>query len=279
MAHTHAWYSESGGVGKTTNAVHTSAAMHELGYDVCLVDCDPQRGGATHHLGHGDRQTTTEDPTLLDALFDHSVIDDILIERDRVDLVASHPALAGFSSRIARTRLKGMDQFTVLEDLLGKLIQRYDYDAVVVDVPTSLSGLVNNSLLATRDILVPVELTAEGQANHEELSNTIDAIIEGLNHRIQIKGLVPSKVQDISIQQRVGDQLQDSYPVLPTQIRQHSLFSECWDAQCDLFAFAGNNEYRQLRDYERSICDVYRDIAQYALGETALEELESTYNL
>lgn len=278
MVHTHVWYSESGGPGKTTNAVHTSAAMHELGDDVCLVDCDPQRGGATHHLGHGDRQTTTDEPTLLDALFDHSLIDDVLVQRDRVDLVASHPALTRFGSRLAGTGLRGKAKFSVLEDFLGKLIRRYDYDAVVVDVPATLSDLVDNALIAARNILVPIELTAKGHASQAGLSNTIDAMIDGLDSHVEITGLVPSKVEDVNVQQRVSEQLRGSYPVLPVQLPHYSLFSECWDAQCDLYEFADSDEQRQLRDYEEPICDAYRDIAQYARDETTLEALADTWN-
>jgi len=138
---------QKGGVGKSTTAINLSAALALKGKNVLLVDMDPQ--GATT-IGLGLREAT---PTIYNVIIDEAEIEEVIVKTsiDGLHLIPSNIALSGaeieLSSQIGREY--------ILKNKLAK--RKRDYDYIIIDTPPSLGVLTMNSLVASNEVIIPIQ--------------------------------------------------------------------------------------------------------------------------
>lgn len=142
---------QKGGCGKTTTAINLSAALAERGKRVLLIDFDPQ-AHATIGLG---RDPNSFPRTIHDVLTRPGVgLSDVAVRTgvDRLDLAPCNVLLAGAEMSLATVSGK--------ELLLGRGLRdvRDAYDICVIDCPPSLGILTLNALVASTDLVVPVQV-------------------------------------------------------------------------------------------------------------------------
>ncbi|WP_129117044.1 ParA family protein [Halegenticoccus tardaugens] len=257
-------WSESGGVGKTTLATNAGAALGRRGADVLVVDLDPQLGSLTDHVGFGELKTGDRDH-LGDALLEEeSDLGDLIVDAGDFDLVPSHEGLANIESEMA-ARGTNLREFR-LRSALAPLAPEYDY--FIVDPPATLNVLVDNALVAARDVVIPIELTRKGSVSIAGLEDTLDSMERGFrafdeSFALGILAVVPNEVGDSNIYADVREELEgEGKPVTPFGIRKRDVLKEAWRSRTTVFDFAEREDTRDLRPYEEDLLDQFDAVAR-----------------
>ena len=170
---------QKGGVGKTTTAVNLTAALHDLGLKMLLVDFDPQ-ANATSGLGIDKRRIKQ---SVYDVVINGTEAASAIIKTPYGDVLPSHPDLAG-----AGVELLSMNSPNFR---LGEVLQkvRDQYDLILIDCPPSLELLTLNGLCAADGILVPVQCEYYALEGLSDLMSTLRMVKRRLNPKLEIFGV------------------------------------------------------------------------------------------
>jgi chromosome partitioning protein len=172
---------QKGGVAKTTTTLNLAVAFKEHGFEVLVVDLDPQ-GNLTMSQGMDPDQV---ERSMYDVLV-HSMPVEEVIHRAEVDVAVSSIDLAG--AELALSSMIGRER--ALQKALLPVRNRYDY--ILIDTPPSLGLLTINALTASDGVIVPVQCEYLSLRGLVQLENTLSMIRENLNPVVEIKGILPT---------------------------------------------------------------------------------------
>jgi chromosome partitioning protein len=180
MARVIAICNQKGGVGKTTTAVNLGAYLGTLGRRALLVDFDPQ-ANASSALGH-----EVQDDGI-------SIYHGILGRAEPPALLKPSP-LYNFHFIPAAPHLAGalveLVSIPEREYFLRKFLARvrHAYDYILIDLPPSLSLLTVNGLLASDEVLIPVQAEYYSLEGIGQLLHSLELIEKNLGHRLTVSG-------------------------------------------------------------------------------------------
>lgn len=182
MAQIIAIVNQKGGVGKTTTAVNLGAYLAHLGKFVLLVDIDPQ-ANATSGLGieHRILEKGVYE-TLVSNVSFRSIILTTKIQGYKI--APATVSLAGANIELVNLERR---EFRLYDALLEV---RNDFDYIIIDCPPSLGLLTINGLVASDQILIPIQAEYYALEGLGQLLETIKLVQENLKPDLKILGAV-----------------------------------------------------------------------------------------
>ncbi len=176
---------QKGGVGKTTTTINLGAALVEQGFNVLLVDLDPQ-GNASTGLGMDARSRGL---TTYDLLLDDAPLQDVM-QKTSVNGLWIAPATTDLSSADIELVANEKRSYLLHDALRQPAIDRFELDYVLIDCPPSLSLLTVNAMVAAHSVLVPLQSEFFALEGLSQLMLTIREVRQTANPDLRIEGVV-----------------------------------------------------------------------------------------
>ena len=177
---------QKGGVGKTTTVINLATALSILGQKNLVIDLDPQ-GNATTGLG---KNNNDEDINIYNLLIKKIKLRDVIqnTQIDNLDIIGSHVNLSGLEVETASDSKRAFVLKEILSNEKSGVLKKYDN--IFIDCPPSLSLLTIMSLVASDELLVPLQTEFFALEGITQLVKTIDRIKENLNPGLEIRGIL-----------------------------------------------------------------------------------------
>jgi len=207
---------QKGGCGKTTVAINLAAAFRELGKKVVLIDLDPQA-----HASLGLNVSSEEvETTSYDLLKDPRInVSDALVRvEENLYVIPSSPILSAIEQELAgKPGREGR--------LLSKLTRAGGYfDYIVIDSPPSIGLLTFNALMASGEVIIPIDPSSFSVQGLEKLRETLELLERETNHVIAVHVLMSNVERRTAFSRDIiGDVEREHGSVLMKTIICHSV--------------------------------------------------------
>lgn len=269
-------YSEAGGVGKTSLTANLATAHARAGLDVLVVPLDPQDGDLSRLLGVDDDRTDRG----VDSLVRHMIqsgqgpLSDLVRTSERVDILPEHNMLSDLQDHLSREQQKAEqlgDSYNIyaqLQPVLAKAGVAEAYDVLICDPPATESVHLYNAIYATRNLVLPVEPSAKGQASVDGLEELAGNFAEQMGIEVGVLAAVPNGFKRTNDQEELIEEI--SFPTPEVIPDRTSLMEGCWKQQCSAFEYVRKHRDRR-RDYEIETLAQFDQLARYLEEQAGIE--------
>lgn len=177
---------QKGGVGKTTTTVNLGASLALENKKVLIIDFD-QQANATIGLGINREEITAD---IVDFLIDDEIGTKAILKtsNNALDIIPASLKL----SRIEEYLYKMVDKESLLSKQLLTIQDKYDY--ILIDCPPSLGLEVDNALMASHSVIIPVECGYYAYDALTQMVNKIDQIQQLKD--LEIEGILLTKLDN-----------------------------------------------------------------------------------
>lgn len=189
-----------GGCGKTTTAINLSAGITRHERKVLLIDMDPQ---AHSTIGFNIKPQELK-KTIYNVLLDPknvSLNETIINVTGNLDIVPSDIVLSGAELELAGVIGREKELFRAI----AKLEKNYDY--IIIDSPPNLGLLTFNALVASSEVVIPIESSFFALHGVNRLLEVIQIVKDKLDHSIKVHILATIFDRRTNIAREVLDEL------------------------------------------------------------------------
>ena len=202
---------QKGGCSKTTTAYALAKGLQNKGYNVLVIDADPQ-SNLTYAAGIDE----SGEQTLYDVLKGDCKVSDLLKPNNLVpymDILSiglqGTAADMELSSRTAREYM--------LKEVIASITKEYDF--CVIDTAPPLGLLTLNALTAADYAIIPLNLEIFSLKGMEQLSGFIENVRKYTNHDLKISGLLVTRYNErLNISQALTGNVTQAAKLLNTKV-------------------------------------------------------------
>ncbi len=177
---------QKGGVGKTTTVINLATALAQKNKNVLVIDLDPQ-GNATTGLG---KSNNDESKNIYNLLIGKIKLGEAIQKSNigHLDLIGSNVNLSGLEVETANDSNRAFILKQIIEKDNQNILSKYEN--IFIDCPPSLSLLTIMSLVAAKELLVPLQTEFFALEGISQLTKTIERIKVNLNPELKIRGIL-----------------------------------------------------------------------------------------
>ncbi len=198
---------QKGGEGKTSISLFLSEALAEQ-EKVLLVDWDAQANATRFFY----KETPTSIFDCLGYRGKESIAAKKVIKEihKNFHLFPSSIALANFTTPF------GVEDFSLLKDVLDTV--KNDYDYILIDCSPSLGLSLENALIASDYVLIPIQTRAFSVQGISDLYGTIEKIKKKANPKLSLLGAVFNQYEESRALSGLAEGVKKYFPVFKTVI-------------------------------------------------------------
>lgn len=176
-----------GGIGKTTVSINLADALSREGKRVLVIDGERQRN--TTGILPGYDAEKDYPVTLREVLMGNKPLTDAIQEaRPNFHVVPAHGNLEEAAKYIT---ISGPKTLKLLRNAVQGL---QGYEFVIIDHSPSYTPLTDALLLASKEILIPVQLEPYSFDGILDMTNKVGRVLDELEHEVTITGYVPNNL-------------------------------------------------------------------------------------
>jgi len=248
---------QKGGVGKTTTAHNLGHCLVLEGRNVLLIDLD-QRGDLTTCVG---LNPDAVDKTIYDVIVatihrrQEPTIDQVSIETDFGAFIASaNDKLSGAQADL----MTAVGGDSILKYAIQKIKNQYDY--IIIDTPADLNLLTINALVASDQVIIPIQTEFLSAKGARRLLETITVVRDRINPNLEIAGLILTMISHTLISQEIADATYKTFnqriPVYKTVIRRRVALASAQRNHQTIFQFDPKSDSAaDYRDLTKEVID------------------------
>jgi chromosome partitioning protein len=238
-----------GGIGKTTSAVNIAALLAE-NHKTLLIDIDGQ-SNATSGIGLNpyDMELSIYN-VLCKGVSANTVLQKTAYHN--LDVIPSNIKLTAGENELLGTTGGGIRK---LKKSLSDLEDKYTF--AIIDCPPSAGILTQNALLASSDIIIPMEPEPYALAGASILNKLIADIKEEMDHEINLLGVLITRVISTQVlHQNIIEEIKKYFgpKVFKTIIKKNIAISESAGEGKPISVYnpksSGSQDYRDLVEKE-----------------------------
>ncbi|QPK81315.1 ParA family protein [Schaalia sp. ZJ405] len=181
---------QKGGVGKTTSAVNIAAGLALGGLNVVVIDADAQ-GNASSALGI-DHPTGT--PSTYDVVIGRNSLEEVLQDCPTVPGLRVCPSTIDLSGAEIELVDVSQREFLLAHAVDAFLATHRDVDVILIDCPPSLGLVTLNVMVASDQVLIPIQTEYYALEGLSQLWTTIERISQTLNPKLRVSTMLLTMV-------------------------------------------------------------------------------------